>query len=101
MGIDFVSDVTCPWCAIGFTALQQTLERLGDEAGLDVERARAVLESDEFGAEVREQERRWQALGIRSVPSVIVDGRHLIQGAQPVAVFEEALREIAAGRELA
>lgn len=50
---------------------------------------------------VRQSARRWQALGIRSVPSVIVDGRHLIQGAQPVAVFEEALREIAAGRELA
>jgi predicted DsbA family dithiol-disulfide isomerase len=29
---------------------------------------------------------------------VIVDGRHLIQGGQPVEVFENALREIAAGR---
>ncbi len=212
MRIDFVSDVTCPWCAIGFSALRQALERLGGgvpvelhlqpfelnpgmpaegddivhymarkygktaqevaerraeirergaevgfafgprtrtwntfdahrllhwaglegrqvelkqallaayhtrdenpgshevllrlagDAGLDVERARAVLESDEFGAGVREQERRWQALGIHSVPSVIVDGRHLIQGAQPVEVFEKALREIAAGRESA
>jgi predicted DsbA family dithiol-disulfide isomerase len=32
------------------------------------------------------------------VPSVIVDGRHLIQGGQPVEVYEQALREIAAGR---
>jgi predicted DsbA family dithiol-disulfide isomerase len=79
----------------------EVLLRLAGDAGLDVERARAVLESDEFGAGVREQERRWQALGIHSVPSVIVDGRHLIQGAQPVEVFEKALREIAAGRESA
>lgn len=79
----------------------EVLLRLAGEAGLDLERARAVLESDEFGAGVREQERRWQALGIHSVPSVIVDGRHLIQGAQPVEVFEKALREIAAGRESA
>lgn len=28
--IDFVSDVSCPWCAIGLSALEQALERLGD-----------------------------------------------------------------------
>ena len=26
--IDFVSDVSCPWCAIGLGALQQALTRL-------------------------------------------------------------------------
>jgi len=209
MKIDFVSDVTCPWCAIGLAALEQAIARLGDEvpvelhfqpfelnpglppegediahyvarkygstaaelagrqalirsrgaevgftfgprtrvwntfdahrllhwaglegrqrqlkhallaayhtrgenpgahdvllraageAGLDLGRARAVLASDEFAAEVRERVRHWQALGIHSVPSVIVDERHLIQGGQPVEVFEQALREIAAGR---
>lgn len=209
MRIDFVSDVTCPWCAIGFSALQQALERLGSEVpvelhlqpfelnpgmppegtdvvsymarkygrtpeqvaerqalirdrgaevgfafgprtrtwntfdahrllhwagfegrqvelkramlaayhtrgenpgshevllrlaaevGLDVERARAVLESGEYSDQVREQERRWRALGIDSVPSLIIDGKHLIQGGQPVEVFEQVLREIAAGR---
>jgi predicted DsbA family dithiol-disulfide isomerase len=29
--IDFVSDIACPWCAIGLTSLQQALKRLGDE----------------------------------------------------------------------
>ncbi len=29
--IDFVSDVMCPWCAIGLHSLLQALERLGDE----------------------------------------------------------------------
>lgn len=28
--IDFVSDVTCPWCAIGLSSLRQALERLND-----------------------------------------------------------------------
>lgn len=27
--IDFVSDVACPWCAIGLSSLQQALDRLG------------------------------------------------------------------------
>lgn len=77
---------------------RDVLLRLAGETGLDVERARAVLDSGEFAAEVRERQRHWQALGIQSVPSVIVDGRHLIQGGQPVEVYEQALREIAAGR---
>jgi predicted DsbA family dithiol-disulfide isomerase len=207
MKIDFVSDVTCPWCAIGLAALEQAIARLGSEvqvelrlqpfelnpgmpaggedlahyvtrkygaspaelatrqalirqraaevglhfgprtrvwntfdahrllhwsglegrqlelkrellnayhgrgespgspevllraaraAGLDVERAREVLERNEFADEVRAQIRHWESLGIHSVPSVIIDGRHLIQGGQPVDVFERALREIAA-----
>ena len=31
MKIDFVSDVSCPWCAIGLTSLETALERLGPE----------------------------------------------------------------------
>jgi predicted DsbA family dithiol-disulfide isomerase len=34
-------------------------------------------------------------LGIHSVPSVIIDGQHLIQGGQPPEVFEQALRQLA------
>jgi len=55
-----------------------------------------VLASDEFATEVRERENHWQAQGIRSVPAVIINGRHLVQGGQPVQVFEQALRQVAA-----
>jgi len=67
-----------------------------EQAGLDVERARAILDSDEYAADVRARERHWQQLGIHSVPAAIVDGRHLISGGQPPEVFEQALRQIAA-----
>jgi len=66
------------------------------DAGLDVERAGAILASDEYAADVRARERRWQELGIHSVPAAIVDGQHLISGGQPPEVFEQALRQIAA-----
>jgi predicted DsbA family dithiol-disulfide isomerase len=66
------------------------------EAGLDGEAARAVIESGEGAEEVRAEQRRWRAEGISSVPSVIVDGRYLIQGAQEPAAYERALRKIAA-----
>jgi predicted DsbA family dithiol-disulfide isomerase len=66
------------------------------EVGLDVERARAILESDEHADAVRERERFYQEQGISAVPSVIIDGRHLIQGGQPPEAFERALRQLAA-----
>ena len=210
MKIDFVSDVACPWCAVGLNALERALEKIGDEipvelhfepfelnptlapegadateylrakyglspdqlaknranirdrgaavgfafgerahvwntfdahrllywaglegkqrelkhallrayhgqgrnpgahdvlvelagaVGLDRERAQQILASDEYTAEVRERERHWQQLGIHSVPSVIVDDRHLISGGQPPEVFEQALRDIVAKDE--
>jgi predicted DsbA family dithiol-disulfide isomerase len=205
--IDFVSDVACPWCAIGLSALQQALARLADEvsaditlrpfelnpgiglqgeaiheymarkygrteaeiahsqamikqrgvdvgfefgprtrvyntfdahrllhwaglegrqlplkkallrayftegkdssnhevlveaataAGLDPEKARAVLSSDAYATEVRDMEKRYQDMGIRSVPSIIFNDQYLVSGGQPVEAFEAAIREILA-----
>ena len=74
------------------------LVELAGEVGLDPARAREILVNGEFSDEVRARERHWQQLGIHSVPSVIVDDRHLIQGGQPPELFEQALRQIAAGR---
>ena len=34
--IDFVSDVSCPWCVIGLRGLEQALERLGDLVDADI-----------------------------------------------------------------
>jgi len=75
---------------------RDVLLRAAAESGLDDARAAAILDSDEYAAEVRERERHWQALGIHSVPAVIIDDRHLISGGQPPEVFERALRELAA-----
>jgi predicted DsbA family dithiol-disulfide isomerase len=72
------------------------LLELAGQVGLPVERARAVLESDEFAQAVREAERFWQDRGIHAVPAAIIDRKHLISGGQPNAVFEQALRQIAA-----
>lgn len=73
------------------------LIRLCQESGLDAERARAILESDAYSAEVRERERFYAQQGINSVPSIILNDRHLIQGGQPPEAFEQALRQVAEG----
>lgn len=207
MRIDFVSDVACPWCAVGLNALERALERIGGEipveihfqpfelnpdmgaegadageylkgkygmsdaqlahnrgvlrergaavgfafgerarvwntfdahrllhwaglhgkqrelkhallnayhgegrnpgaadvllekataVGLDADEARAVIESGRYADEVRTAEREWQQAGIHSVPSIVIDRQHLIQGGQPPEIFERALRQIAA-----
>jgi predicted DsbA family dithiol-disulfide isomerase len=74
----------------------EVLLRVCAGVGLDVERARVILASDEYAAEVRERERFYQEQGIHSVPSVIIDDRHLIQGGQPPEAFERALRQLSA-----
>ncbi|MHA7683799.1 DsbA family oxidoreductase [Cupriavidus sp. PET2-C1] len=205
--IDFVSDVACPWCAVGLSSLQQALARLGDDvsaditlrpfelnpdmgpggesiqdymarkygrteeeivqsqamirqrgadvgfefgsrtrvyntfdahrllhwaslegrqlalkmalfrayfteskdssnhevlveaaaaAGLDAEKARTVLSGDAYAAEVREMEKHYQDMGIRSVPSIIFNDQYLVSGGQPVEAFENAIREVLA-----
>ena len=64
-------------------------------AGLDEAKAREVLASEAFTAEVRERQQFYTQAGIRSVPAVIINDKHLISGGQPVEVFEQALRQIA------
>lgn len=64
--------------------------------GLEAEDVRRVIEENRFADEVRTAEAEWQQAGIRAVPSVVVNGRHLIQGAQPEEAFAQALRDIAA-----
>jgi predicted DsbA family dithiol-disulfide isomerase len=74
----------------------EVLAGLAGSVGLDEKRAREILASDEFGREVREREQFYTQAGIHSVPAVIINDRHLIQGGQPPEVFEQALRQLAA-----
>jgi len=66
------------------------------QAGLAVDIAQNILQSDTYALEVREQEQFYLQAGIHSVPAVIINDRHLISGGQPTEVFEQALRRIAA-----
>ena len=74
-------------------AAREVLLEAAAAAGLDASEAAAVIDDrDCFAPEVREAEAEWQQAGIRSVPSVVLDRRFLIQGGQPPDVFEDALR---------
>jgi predicted DsbA family dithiol-disulfide isomerase len=75
---------------------REVLLDVAAQLGLDVERAAQVIDSDEFAADVRAEQHQWLQAGINSVPAVVVNRKHLISGAQPPEVFEQALRQIAA-----
>ncbi|KRA42762.1 DsbA family oxidoreductase [Pseudoxanthomonas sp. Root630] len=73
---------------------RDTLVAIVGSTGLDADEARRIVETDRFAAEVRERERFYQQHGIQAVPSVIFNGRHLVQGGQPPETFEQALRQL-------
>ncbi|PCG10468.1 disulfide bond formation protein DsbA [Sphingomonas ginsenosidimutans] len=62
------------------------------DAGLDADEARAVLADGRFAGDVRAAERYWRDEGVLSVPTLILDGRYAIPGAQSVERLERALR---------
>jgi predicted DsbA family dithiol-disulfide isomerase len=71
------------------------LVAIAEKAGLDGEGARAVLASDRFANEVRQEEYLWQSRGIQGVPAFIFDGKYLVSGAQPPETFEQIVRKLA------
>lgn len=74
----------------------ETLVAAAVAAGLDGDAARAVLASDTYADDVRRDAAHWRDQGIHAVPAIVIDGKYLITGGQPVAAFERAIRSIAA-----
>ena len=69
----------------------ETLIRLAAEAGLDADEVRAMLASDAYTADVREDEQEAAELGIGGVPFFIIGGQYAISGAQPAEILLRAL----------
>jgi predicted DsbA family dithiol-disulfide isomerase len=74
---------------------RESLIELAVSIGLDADETRAMLESDRFGDEVREDERTAAGFGINGVPFFVFDRRLGVSGAQPPEVLLGALQEAA------
>jgi predicted DsbA family dithiol-disulfide isomerase len=72
----------------------EVLVAVAGSVGLHPERARQILAGDEYAQEVRQRERFYTDHGIHAVPAVVINDRHLVQGGQPVEVFEQVLRRL-------
>ncbi|WP_417349469.1 DsbA family oxidoreductase [Ferrimonas sp.] len=71
------------------------LIQCAEAAGLNATGAKEVLESDQYGDEVRKDQMKYVRLGITSVPAFIINDEYIISGGQPVDTFINDLREIA------
>lgn len=76
---------------------QAVLVQTAASVGFDPHGALAVLSGNAYALDVRERQRLFTRAGIQAVPAVIINREHLISGGQPVAIFEQALRQIATG----
>jgi predicted DsbA family dithiol-disulfide isomerase len=64
--------------------------------GLDAVEARKILQTEQYGAEVRAEEQHFIGLGINSVPAFIFNQEYLVSGGQPPEEFERVIRQILA-----
>ena len=70
------------------------LVRLATEAGLDAGAARTALDDEGFEARVAADVDAARKLGISGVPFFVLHEKYGISGAQPLAVFTQALAQV-------
>jgi predicted DsbA family dithiol-disulfide isomerase len=71
----------------------ETLVRLAVEVGLPEDAARELLSGDRYAADVRDEEHTAGALGIRAVPTFVIDRALGASGAQPPDALLALLRQ--------
>ena len=71
------------------------LRRLAAAAGLETQEVDDVLASDRYLERVLASTQEAASIGVNGVPAFLLDGRLLVLGAQPEAVFERAFAQLA------
>jgi predicted DsbA family dithiol-disulfide isomerase len=71
-----------------------TLSKLGLKVGLDIKEIEAVLQSDVYAKEVKEDILEAQSIGVQGVPFFVFDNKYAISGAQHVETFVKTLDKV-------
>lgn len=96
-GVDLLTPLYCAYFTDGVDIFDRdALLGLGEAAGLTRADMDAALRSDAIAARVSADETRARQIGVQGVPFFVIDERYGLSGAQPVAAFAEALRQIRA-----
>jgi len=75
----------------------ETLVKLGQDVGLNEADMLAVLNSDRFTKEVRQDIAEAGSIGVQGVPFFVFDRKFAVSGAQPSQAFLETLQKSFAG----
>lgn len=72
----------------------ETLKQLGIEAGLDATAIEAVLQSDTYSENVKQDIEMAQKIGVQGVPFFVLDNKYAISGAQHVDTFVQTIQKV-------
>ena len=72
------------------------LADVADGIEMDAAVVRRLLESDVDAQEIRDRDAHSRSMGINSVPTFIVGGRHAVPGAQPPELWAKVIADIEA-----
>ncbi|MEM5494085.1 DsbA family oxidoreductase [Hoeflea sp. AS16] len=70
------------------------LADIASKVGLDATEAKAVLEDQRYAEDVRKLESFWVQQGIRGVPAIVFEGKHLVTGAQGTENYTSILKQL-------
>ena len=70
-----------------------TLIEIAEELELDMSRFKAELKAGIYARSIRDDMREGQRIGVSGTPAFLINGQ-LIEGAQPLSVFEEAIAKL-------
>ncbi len=73
-----------------------TLTALAGEAGLDPAVVARLLASDSDLAEITARDQHTRSRGVNAVPTFVIANQYALSGAQPVALWQQVIDEIAA-----
>lgn len=73
----------------------EVLADIAAEMGLARDEALAVLQDQRFANDVRAAEKFWIDAGIRGVPAIVFNRRHLVTGAQGTENYQQILQQLA------
>lgn len=73
----------------------EVLLQIAVDAGISQERAKEMLESDEFAEDVKADITEARQVGVQGVPFFVINRKYAISGAQPAETFGEALQKVA------
>lgn len=76
----------------------EVLTAVAADAGLDPDKAGEVLEQGAFAERVGDSTEAAHRIGVNALPAWLVDGKHLILGAQPHRVFADVLEQLGHAR---
>ncbi|MEL7153114.1 MAG: DsbA family protein, partial [Pseudomonadota bacterium] len=70
------------------------LSDIADDIGMDAAVVRRLLQSDSDIEEIKARDAHSRKMGIDSVPTFIVGGRHAVPGAQPPELWAKVIEEL-------